>query len=228
MKIRILGTRGEIKTFARGYQRHSGVLIDGKILLDLGEEEFLRYKPQAIFITHLHPDHAYFVLKGKQLPKAKIYTPENFDSVTKVIPPLKKIKVGAYSITPIPTVHSKKVKSVAYLVETKTKRLLYTGDMLWIEKKYWKLFGRLDLVITEGSYLKKGGLVLKDKTGQPYGHTGIPNLVEFFAPFTHKILFVHFGSWFFKDVATSKNQIKSLGRSALELIPGYDGLTLEI
>ena len=228
MKICVLGSRGETEISGARHRRHSGILIDDKILCDLGEKSFLRLKPQAILITHLHPDHAYFILKGKRLPKSKIYAPEAFDVVTKVIPPLKKIKVGAYSITSIPTVHSKKVKSTAYLVETKTRRLLYTGDVVWIEKKYWKLFGKLDLVITEGSYFRKGGLVLKNKQGQVYGHTGIPNLVNLFAPFTRKILLVHFGSWFLKDIRGAEQKIKSLASRDLKLIAGYDGLVLTI
>jgi glyoxylase-like metal-dependent hydrolase (beta-lactamase superfamily II) len=61
MNIKILGTRGEIKVSAPYHSRHSGVLIDNTLLLDCGEPEFLDYKPQAILITHLHPDHAFFV-----------------------------------------------------------------------------------------------------------------------------------------------------------------------
>ena len=61
MKLRILGTRGEIKSSAPRHSKHSGVLIDGKLMLDVGEKEFLDLKPGCVFITHLHPDHAFFI-----------------------------------------------------------------------------------------------------------------------------------------------------------------------
>ena len=61
MKITILGTRGEIEPTAPYHARHSGLLVDDTLMFDLGEQEFLAYKPSYIFITHLHPDHAYFV-----------------------------------------------------------------------------------------------------------------------------------------------------------------------
>ena len=34
---------------------------DTKILMDLGEKEYLNYRPKCVFVTHLHPDHAIFL-----------------------------------------------------------------------------------------------------------------------------------------------------------------------
>lgn len=79
MHITILGTRGEIKESAPFHSKKSGVLIDDELLLDCGEKEFLQYQPRWILLTHLHPDHAYFVRKGKEeklKSRAKIFAPE--------------------------------------------------------------------------------------------------------------------------------------------------------
>jgi hypothetical protein len=54
MKIKVLGTRGEIKASLPEHANHSGVLIDDVILLDIGEKQFLNCHPKYIFITHLH------------------------------------------------------------------------------------------------------------------------------------------------------------------------------
>jgi hypothetical protein len=43
MRLTILGTRGNILPSAPGYARHSGILVDARILLDLGEAEYLRH-----------------------------------------------------------------------------------------------------------------------------------------------------------------------------------------
>jgi glyoxylase-like metal-dependent hydrolase (beta-lactamase superfamily II) len=75
MRLRFLGTRGNIVPTAPGYARHSGILVDARILLDLGEAAYLRYRPQQIFISHLHPDHAAF-MRNEVVTDAEIYLPE--------------------------------------------------------------------------------------------------------------------------------------------------------
>src|SRR5688572_56604 len=116
------------------------------------------------------------------------------------------------------------------LFKPKQKKILYTGDMIWINKKYHHLLKNLDLVITESSFLKKGGVIRKDKeTGQIFGHQGIPNLMKFFVPFTKKIVLVHFGSWFYKDMKNSRLKLVNLAKKKdLDLTVGYDGLSFQI
>lgn len=221
MKIKILGTRGEIEPSAPYHSKHSGILIDNKLLFDIGEKNFLKLKPKNIFVTHIHPDHAFFVLEDIQT-KIPIYAPEKHEKVKLF---KKKISVGKYKVTPIPTHHSLKVKSQAYLIETGGKKILYTGDIIWINKEYHRLFKNLDLVITDGSFIRKGGLIKKDKkTGRLFGHSGIPDLVNLFKKFTDRIVFVHFGSWFYKNIKKSKIQINKIASdNNIEIIVGYDG-----
>ena len=40
------------------------------------------------------------------------------------------VRVGAYTVTPIPTVHSQRVKSVGYLVEKNRQRMFYSSDLV--------------------------------------------------------------------------------------------------
>lgn len=228
MKIKVLGTRGEIKPSAPYHSNKSGVLINDELLLDFGEEEFLKYHPKYILITHLHPDHAYFV-RHNEKPNINIpiYAPEKYDNLEIHITD-RPFKIDDYDVTPIPTIHSLKVKSNAYLITYKKKRFLYTGDMIWIEKQYHSLFGNLDLVITEASYMRKGGLVRR-KDEKLYGHTGVPNLIHLFKNYTNKMLFIHFGSWFFEDIEKSKMDFEELAKeNGIEIIVGYDGLEIEI
>jgi len=209
MNIKILGTKGEIEASSPYHSHQSGVLIDKKLLLDLGEREFLSYKPKWIFITHLHPDHAFFIREKQTVStKAKIYAPEKYKNINiNLVKPEKRIKENEYQITPIPTIHSKKVNSCCYLIQKGTKKVIYTGDMIWIKKKYHH-------------YLKKGEI---------YGHTGIPNLLRFFRDYTDKIIFIHFGVWFFKDIKKSRQKVKSLAKKYdVEVLVGYDGFKLNL
>lgn len=231
MHIRILGTRGEIDASAPYHSRHSGVLIDQTLLVDLGEREYLESRPEAVLITHLHPDHAYFVRgRHKTLPEdIPIYAPEKSeDSAVRVLD--EKKTISGYAVQPIPTHHSLKVQSRAYVIEGNGKKILYTGDMIWINKEYHSHFDALDLVITDGSYVRKGGMIRRDKkTGRIYGHNGIPDLVHLFKDFCPHIVFIHFGSWFYKDAEKAKNKLNVLAReNGITITPGYDNLEFDV
>lgn len=230
MDIKILGSRGEIPRSAPYHSKHSGVLIDGKLLLDLGEEEYLELNPKYILITHLHPDHAFFI-KGNipdKISNMEVYAPETFLNCCKIAE--RSFKLGPYQITSIPILHSIKTKSFAYLVEKGKKRILYTGDVAWIRKEFQRKLGKLDLVIAEGSYIRKGGLVRRDKeTGRIYGHTGIPNLVNVFKEYADKMIFIHFGSWFYRDINESRKKLEILEEeNRIEILVGYDGMEMKI
>ncbi len=229
MRIKVLGTKGEIDASAPEHRYHSGVLVDDTLLFDLGEEEFLDYRPKAVFITHFHPDHAFFVTRPSPFD-ARIYAPEASSRVpdSKIVS--DPIEIDGYLVTPVPTHHSKKVKSTAYLTQKDGQKLLYTGDMIWINKEFHHLLIDSTLVVTDGSYLRKGGMIRKDKeTGALYGHAGIPNLIDFFRPFTKNILFVHFGNWFFRDIEASVDRLVALGSEHdVNVRVGYDGMELDL
>lgn len=225
MRIEFLGTRGNVERSAPYHSRHSGVLVDGEVLLDLGEGEFLE-RPGIVFITHLHPDHAFFVTEKAEI-RLPVYAPEG----SQRLPDLKVIEgaveYGGTMVTPIETHHSKKVRSVAYLVSGEG-RVLYTGDMIWIDKCHHHLLHDLDMVITDGSFIRKGGLIRKDRdTGQLFGHNGIPDLVRLFRRFTDHIVITHLGSWFFGNADEGRRKVAFLG-DGVDVQVAYDGLSLEI
>jgi Beta-lactamase superfamily domain len=227
MRLKILGTRGNILPSAPKYAQHSGILVDARILLDLGEAAYLRYRPQRIFITHLHPDHAAF-LRTEVVTDAEIYLPEPTPKVPAARVMSRPVQSGSYRIVPVPTVHSLKVRSLGYVVEKGGRRVFFSSDLVSIQRRYHRWLRRLDLVITEGSYMRRGGLVRTDPmSGRPFGHTGIPNLIEFFRPFTSRIVISHFGSWFYKDIAASIRQIASLG-DGVQTSAAHDGLVIDI
>ena len=132
MHIKVLGTKGEIEKSLPRHSKKSGVLIDGVLLLDIGEKEYLKYDPKWILITHLHPDHAYFMRKGHEespATDALLFAPEPSKQGVGIL--RRKKKLGPYAITPIPTHHSVHVQSQAYLVQKGKTAILYTGDMVW-------------------------------------------------------------------------------------------------
>lgn len=229
MQIKILGTRGEIRASHSKYFLHSGILIDKKILLDVGERIFLKYNPQCIFITHLHPDHAFFMGSDDEIStRVPVFAPERSERLKKMYVVSDPTEIAGHRITPIPVTHSIKVKSVGYLVEKNNKRIFYSGDIVSIEQKYLKRLRGLDVVITEASFLRKGGLIRKNKQGESFGHAGMQDLINLFEKFTMRIIFTHFGTWFLKDISSGYQKIKSLERNNLKLEIAVDGSEFEI
>jgi ribonuclease BN (tRNA processing enzyme) len=226
MRIKVLGTRGEIDETAPYHSRHSGVLIDGVLLLDLGEREFLACGPKAVLLTHLHPDHAFFVRPGADKPTAEIpiFGPERRRGFA--IRVLRRpTTIAGYLVRPVPVHHSLKVRSQAYLISRAGRTVLYTGDLLWIDKAYHPLFKGLDLIITEASAMRAGGFVRRDQvTGQVYGHRSVPDIIRLFKDFCDHIVLVHFGRWFFEDPRRARRDIRRLGRaSGVRVEAAYDG-----
>jgi glyoxylase-like metal-dependent hydrolase (beta-lactamase superfamily II) len=231
MRVRILGTRGEVEPSGPRHSRHSGILIDGMLMVDLGEREFLDYGPKAVLITHLHPDHAYFVRGGEGRPPkgVPIFAPEKYEDYGVRLLEREKTIAG-YHILPIPTHHSLKVLSQAYLISRGSAKILYTGDMIWINKEYHPLFEGLDAVITEASFLRKGGWVKRDKsTGRIYGHNGLPDIIRLFRDYCRHIVLVHFGAWFYEDARRARAEIRTLARTnGVVIDPAYDGQEIVI
>lgn len=228
MKIEILGTRAKIEASAPGHLYHSGFLIDDKILIDVGEEIFLEKNPDAIVFTHFHPDHAFFVPDQKIfLPNSLIFGPESHPLVPKLKVITGSFEIEGYKFTPVPVIHALKLKSLGYLVEKNSKKVFFTGDVAWIEKNDIGGLPKVDLTITEGTFIRKGGRINRKKN-KIFGHTGIPDLIRILAPFSQKIVFTHLGNWFFDDPDKAAETIKALEPEETELITGQDGMTVNI
>lgn len=227
MRLEVLGTRANIRVSAPRHTRHAGVLVDETILIDLGERRYLRRHPRHIFITHLHPDHAVFPT-ARGLRGSEIYLPERSPTVpgAKVI--RRPVRIGVYRVVPVPTVHATNTRSLGYIIERGRRRVFYSSDMIAIDRRYHARLGRLDLVITDGSFIRRGGLVRRDPvTGKRFGHAGLPDLVAFFRRFTSRIVVTHLGSWFYADVSDSRRRIAALG-DGVTVTAAWDGMIIEL
>ena len=228
MKIRILGTRGKIEPKAEGHTLHTGFLIDGRLLIDVGQQEYMDYRPAAVVFTHFHPDHAYFVPEKEKFdPKIPLFGPEAQELIPKLKVITKEFEIEGYTITPIPVIHALKLKSLGYIIQKGQKRIFITGDVAWIEKANLADLPPLDLIITEATFINKGGRINRKKD-RIFGHTGVPDLIRLLSPHTKKIAFSHYGEWFFENPPEkSKDQIKVLEED-VEFIPTHDGMEIEI
>ena len=233
MKIIFLGTLGEIEEICPGHKKKSGVLFvkDGKkLLVDCGDPSHLETNPDYIFITHFHPDH-YLGLENRSLEiyTSKICTRDLPEDLSVKLKTIDSGKLGPFKVQTFPTIHSKKVHSVALKVDN----VLYTSDLIGFsngaKEDRDKIFQGVDFVIGDGSFIKKGGMVRRDPdTGEIYGHTGIPNIVKWCEEQNVKALFItHFGEWFTKDPKKGIEKLQSLSKT-LKILPARDGLEVDL
>lgn len=227
MKIKILGTRAKIEASAPNHENHTGFLIDDKILIDVGEREYMDYKPEAIIFTHFHPDHAYFRYDKEIFsPRIALFGPEELELIPKLEIVSGEFSINGYKFTSIPVIHALKLKSLGYIIQKGQKRIFITGDVAWIEKVNLKNLPKVDLIITEATFINKGGRINRKKD-RIFGHTGVPDLIRLLSPLTSKIAFMHYGEWFFEDVEEAPRKIKALEED-VELIPTHDGMEINI
>lgn len=224
--VHILGTRANIAASSRRHARHSGILINDELLLDAGERSYLRLEPKWTLITHLHDDHAFFV--RDPLPeRPAVYSPEpHAHCRATIVKPGRQFRLGTWTVTPIPVIHSRRVKAVAYRIDRGEKSFLFTGDVLEIERRHHRWLHDLDLVITEGSFIRRGGLVRVDEaTGRRSGHAGLPELIALFAAFTRRVVVVHLGTWFYRDPRGARDRVRSLGeKHRVDVRVAWDGM----
>ena len=227
VKIRILGTKGEIEEESPEHRKQSGVLID-KVLFDCGEVSYLDLKPEVIFVSHGHPDHIKGLEASGEVPVYSLEKPPVEGIVWRKISPRKKYRAGEIFVIPVPTIHSKIKRSCGFLIFAGGKKILYTGDMISINKRWYALIRDPDLVITEGSSFDRD-LIRRDKeTGEIYGHSSIPRLVSLFKRLNAKtIVIAHYGSWLVKKPEEGYRKIKELS-DQVKVWPAKDGEEIDL
>src|SRR2546428_70659 len=146
MKLTFLGTRGEIEARTRRHRMHSslGVSYRGAdVMIDCGLDwlgKFERLHPDAIVLTHAHPDHAWGLQRGAPCP---VFAPQKTWRTLKncriedrrLIKERVPTKICGITFEAFAVEHSVLAPAVAYRVSAGRARIFYGPDLLYIHER---------------------------------------------------------------------------------------------
>jgi ribonuclease BN (tRNA processing enzyme) len=204
MRLHFFGTKGYVEEESPAHRGHSAWVLETsgfRLLCDFGQNRqgmFGRIAPDAVFVSHGHPDHAWGLAEGTSVP---VFASEATHALTKdypirdrrVLEPGKAVRIGPLSLTAFPVVHSVRCPCVAARIETPEGTVVYSGDVVSFEDPSAALSGAA-LYVGDGSTLK-GTLVRRHApTGALIGHTTVSAQLGWLARYEiPRAVFAHFG-----------------------------------
>ena len=230
-KLTFLGTKGEIEEEMPVHRFHSSMLIESggtKLLIDYGMLHRLtldEIAPDAILITHAHPDHYSWLKEDVQSGIPVYLTQETLDYGKfkprngHLVTPMRQFTVGAFQCLAYRVIHSIRCPAVGWKLKFEGKTLVYNSDLVDIEGKEAVLTG-VDYYIGDGSAVKAN--LVRRRGDVLFGHTRIITQVHWCQKFGIKhIIFTHLGRETLREEADFKAEHP-------EVIFAHDGLKMEI
>ena len=203
VRIEFYGTKGFVEESSRAHRGHSAFALEEgrfRLLCDFGENRrgMLReIRPDAIFISHAHPDHGGGLAEGTDLPVYASAVTHRIQSGLpyrnrRVLSPGRAARVGPFRLTGFPVVHSVRCPCTAARIETKERTLVYSADIIAFPDP-GEVLAAADIYVGDGSTLK-GSLVRRHASGALIGHTTVQAQLGWLARArVPRAVFSHFG-----------------------------------
>ncbi len=185
MRLRFFGTKGYVEARSRAHSGHSAFTVEAagfRLLCDFGENRkgrLARIQPDAIFVSHGHPDHAWGLAEGTDAP---VFASDATHALLAdfplgrrvVLKPEESVSVGPFRIVPFPVIHSTRCPCIAARIETPEGVLVYSGDIVGFESAQAasRALGGAGVYVGDGSTLTES-LVRRQAGGVLVGHTTI-------------------------------------------------------
>lgn len=233
--LTFLGTRGEIEEKTENHYYHSSLLIQlsqpypFRLLLDYGRihaYDLSLLQPDALLITHAHPDHYLWTLQKADSAVPVYLTQETMEygSFTPCNPqifvPYQQFSVGPCQIMPYRVLHSIRCPAVGFKITLPVYQvLIYNPDLVDIIVKEHILPG-VNYYIGDGSTIKAN--LVRRKGEMLFGHTKISTQINWCKKYGVKnIIFTHLG----QDTITHENNFPELYP---ECVLAYDQMKITI
>lgn len=235
MILKFLGSKANVEEYSNKppHKYHSSLLIEYKkfkLLIDHGtmsKKTIGEINPNAVLITHAHPDHYIWALKDEKT-KIPVYAsketidygkakPRNF----KIIKAGKKFKLGNFIIFPFRVLHSIRCPGIGFRISTGKKVIIYTGDLVDIVNKD-KIMKNADYYIGDGSSIRAN--LVRKKGSKLFGHARIATQINWCKKYNipeNHIIFTHLG----KETIANEKQFRKINP---EIRFAYDEMKLKL
>lgn len=242
MRLQFYGTKGYVEESSRAHAGHSAFVLEEvgfRLLCDFGQNRkgmLSKIRPDAIFVSHAHPDHAWGLEEGTDAP---VYASEITHELLAKLPIQNRVVVspdspadlGPFRLTAFPVLHSVRCPGTAARIAIGGFTLVYSGDIVAFEDPEAALSGA-DFYIGDGSTLT-GSLVRRHKSSALIGHTTVRAQLGWLSRHgVPRAIFSHFGKGPIEMGEPALEE--ALGELATSPPPGFavtaahDGMELEI
>lgn len=239
MKLKFLGTRGNIEERTKLHYMHSSLMVSyyGKrVMIDCGEDwlgEVDSLHPQAIVLTHAHPDHSRGLKKGVACP---VYaTRETWAGLKDfhidnrlVMERRDPIQIQELDFEAFPVEHSTRAPAVGYRICAGAVTIFYVPDLVYIYDREEALSG-IKLYVGDGATIARS--MVRKRENALIGHTPIRTQLTWCEKENvSRAIFTHCGSQIVKGNAGKIGaKIRAMGREhGVEAGIAHDGMEIVI
>ena len=235
MKLGFLGTRANIKARTRRHRMHSSLQVSyygAKVILDCGQDwlgKLSDWNPDAILVTHAHPDHAFGLKEGTPCPvyatEASWETMHRFEiEERQVVVPREPVEIAGIEFEAFAVDHSTRAPAVGYRITAGRVTIFYVPDVVWIRDREGALAGARRYV-GDGATLKRS--MVRKSDGALIGHTPVRTQLTWCQKLdVPKMIITHCGSEIVEgDERTLGAAIRRMAEErGVEVEIAYDGL----
>jgi ribonuclease BN (tRNA processing enzyme) len=222
MKLTFLGTRANIEKRSQDHQKNAACLVShGRthIMIDCGEDwlgcfDDMHLRPQAILITHAHPDHVGGLTADIPCPvyaTRQTWADLKRSPVTerRVLSLREPCTIGQLTVQVVKVVHALTVATFGYRIAAGTKTIFYVPDVAYIPR-YTSALKDVDLYIGDGARIQRSRIFAR--LGVLFGHASIRNQLRWCAKAgVPRALFTHCGTEIVTGGAATEAAVAELG-----------------